>query len=166
MILQGTLTGCRSLELNINVNFLQLLWASCSLAMTQNQQTFPKSSLDFSYQRSTLQSTNIAMENPHLSWQIPPKMMGFSMAMPVLSFTSSSLSTFLQTTKKPMSCAAWVCCKWNLICVFFFADGETSKSQIFSAGITLPETNSSPVKLGHPKRKFIFQSSIFRGFCC
>ena len=26
----------------------------------------------------------------------------------------------------------------------------------------LPETNSSP-KLGHPKRKFIFQPSIFRG---
>ena len=28
---------------------------------------------------------------------------------------------------------------------------------------TLPETNSSPLKIGHPKRKSIFQPSIFRG---
>ena len=28
---------------------------------------------------------------------------------------------------------------------------------------TLPETNSSPLKTGHPKRKLIFQPSIFRG---
>ena len=28
--------------------------------------------------------------------------------------------------------------------------------------ITLPETNSSPLKIGHYKRKFIFQPSIFR----
>ena len=27
---------------------------------------------------------------------------------------------------------------------------------------TLPETNSSPLKIGHPKRKFVFQPSIFR----
>ena len=29
---------------------------------------------------------------------------------------------------------------------------------------TLPETNSSPLKIGHPKRKFIFQLLIFRGY--
>ena len=28
---------------------------------------------------------------------------------------------------------------------------------------TLPETNSSPLKMGHPKSKFIFQPLIFRG---
>ena len=28
---------------------------------------------------------------------------------------------------------------------------------------TLPETNSSPLKIGHPKRKVVFQPSIFRG---
>ena len=28
--------------------------------------------------------------------------------------------------------------------------------------ITLPKTNSSPLKIGHPKRNFIFQPSIFR----
>ena len=28
---------------------------------------------------------------------------------------------------------------------------------------TLPETNSSPLKIGHPKRKLVFQPSIFRG---
>ena len=27
---------------------------------------------------------------------------------------------------------------------------------------TLPETNSSPLKIGHPKRKLVFQPSIFR----
>ena len=27
---------------------------------------------------------------------------------------------------------------------------------------TLPKTNSSPLKIGHPKRKLVFQSSIFR----
>ena len=27
---------------------------------------------------------------------------------------------------------------------------------------TLPETNSSPLKIGHPKRKLVFQTSIFR----
>ena len=31
---------------------------------------------------------------------------------------------------------------------------------------TLSETNSSHLKIGHPKRKFIFQASIFRCFCC
>ena len=29
--------------------------------------------------------------------------------------------------------------------------------------VTLPKTNSSPLKIGLPKRKFIFQPSIFRG---
>ena len=29
---------------------------------------------------------------------------------------------------------------------------------------THPETNSSPLKLGFPKRKLIFQPSIFRGY--
>ena len=28
--------------------------------------------------------------------------------------------------------------------------------------ITLPETNSLPLKIGHPKRKLVFQPSIFR----
>ena len=28
--------------------------------------------------------------------------------------------------------------------------------------ITLPETNSSHLKIGHPKRKLVFQPSIFR----
>ena len=28
--------------------------------------------------------------------------------------------------------------------------------------VTLPETNSSPLKIGHPKRKLVFQPSIFR----
>ena len=27
---------------------------------------------------------------------------------------------------------------------------------------TLPETNGLPLKIGHPKRKLVFQSSIFR----
>jgi len=29
---------------------------------------------------------------------------------------------------------------------------------------TLPETNSSPQKIGLPKRKVVFQPSIFRGY--
>ena len=29
-------------------------------------------------------------------------------------------------------------------------------------GIALPETNSSPLKIGHPKMKLVFQPSIFR----
>ena len=29
---------------------------------------------------------------------------------------------------------------------------------------TLPETNSSPLKIGHPKRKLVFQPSISRGY--
>ena len=32
-----------------------------------------------------------------------------------------------------------------------------------SASLTLPETNSSPLKIGHPQRKLVFQPSIFRG---
>ena len=32
--------------------------------------------------------------------------------------------------------------------------------------VTLPETNSSPLKIGHPKRKTVFQPSIFRCFWC
>ena len=34
--------------------------------------------------------------------------------------------------------------------------------QPFFVMVTLPETNSSPLKIGHPKRKVVFQSSIFR----
>ena len=34
---------------------------------------------------------------------------------------------------------------------------------VIVAGGTLPETNGSPPKIGHPKRKLIFQPSIFRG---
>ena len=29
---------------------------------------------------------------------------------------------------------------------------------------TLPETNSSHLKIGHPKRKLVFQPSIFKGY--
>ena len=29
-------------------------------------------------------------------------------------------------------------------------------------GCTLPETKSSPLKIGHPKRKLVLQPSIFR----
>ena len=48
-----------------------------------------------------------------------------------------------------------------------FGYDPTSKPWITSnskpqSPITLPETNSSPLKLGHPKRQFIFQPSIFR----
>ena len=35
--------------------------------------------------------------------------------------------------------------------------GETHKPT------TLPETNGLPLKIGHPKRKLVFQPSIFRG---
>ena len=31
-------------------------------------------------------------------------------------------------------------------------------------GCTLPETNSSPLKIGLPNRKVVFQPSIFRGY--
>ena len=39
----------------------------------------------------------------------------------------------------------WFCCRW-----WVFRNG------------TLPKTNSSPLKIGHPKRKLVFQPSIFR----
>jgi len=35
--------------------------------------------------------------------------------------------------------------------------------QTFEKVFTLPETNSSPLKIGIPNRKYIFQPSIFRG---
>ena len=35
---------------------------------------------------------------------------------------------------------------------------------IFFRRSTLPETNSSPLKIGHLKRKLVFQPSIFRGY--
>ena len=36
--------------------------------------------------------------------------------------------------------------------------------ECFVFSCTLPETNSSPLKIGLPKRKLVFQSSIFRGY--
>ena len=36
--------------------------------------------------------------------------------------------------------------------------------EVFSSYSTLPESNSSPLKIGHPKRKFLFQPSIFGCF--
>ena len=41
-----------------------------------------------------------------------------------------------------------------------------SKSQVMKklgVFVILPETNSSPLKIGHPHRKIVFQPSIFRG---
>ena len=43
-------------------------------------------------------------------------------------------------------------------CTFFWSNGMS-----FNNGLTLPETNMFVLKLGHPKRIFIFQPSIFRG---
>ena len=42
--------------------------------------------------------------------------------------------------------------------------GKCPKFGIFSGetAVTLPETNSSPLQIGHPNRKLVFQSSIFR----
>ena len=34
---------------------------------------------------------------------------------------------------------------------------------IFMGYVALPETNMSPLKIGHPKRILVFQPSIFRG---
>ncbi len=32
----------------------------------------------------------------------------------------------------------------------------------YFTSVTLPETNSSPLKIGHPKRKLVLKPSIFR----
>ena len=44
---------------------------------------------------------------------------------------------------------------WTARCCITFA---------FLGLATLPETNSSHLKIGHPKRKLVFQPSIFRGY--
>ena len=36
--------------------------------------------------------------------------------------------------------------------------------KLYQIDITLPETNSSPLKIGHPKRKLVFQPSIFGSY--
>ena len=43
--------------------------------------------------------------------------------------------------------------------LFFKGDGHLVPKLV----VTLPETNSSPLKIGPPKRNFIFQLMIFRG---
>ena len=43
-----------------------------------------------------------------------------------------------------------------------FLLGWFSPPQNLSKKGTLPETNSSPLKIGHPKRKLVFQPPIFR----
>ena len=53
-------------------------------------------------------------------------------------------------------------------CVFyprwmFFVGGTLSFPAFKFWEYTLPETNIAPDKLGHPKRKLVFQPSIFRG---
>ena len=47
----------------------------------------------------------------------------------------------------------------------FFSVQDSAAKKIRNLGITftLPETNSSPLKIGFPKRKVVFQPSIFRG---
>ena len=52
-------------------------------------------------------------------------------------------------------------CKTRIwwICVDGF---ETHMKRCGGVVITLPETNSYPMKIGHPKRKLRFQASIFR----
>ena len=36
----------------------------------------------------------------------------------------------------------------------------------FMWNVTLPKTNGSPLKIGLPNRKVVFQPSIFRGYGC
>ena len=45
----------------------------------------------------------------------------------------------------------------------FLSHIRISTSMWFTVS-TLPETNSSHLKIGHPKRKIVFQPSIFRGY--
>ena len=47
----------------------------------------------------------------------------------------------------------------SIFMLFFFG---SNMYQWYSTVITLLETNSSPEKIGHPKRKVVFQPSIFR----
>ena len=50
------------------------------------------------------------------------------------------------------------------LCVFKAQGCLQGSEKKGSFWFTLPETNSSPVKIGHPKRKLVFQLSIFRGY--
>ena len=57
---------------------------------------------------------------------------------------------------------------WNLSFLPLFQPAITVRSDgLWSTGsavyVTLPKANSSPMKIGHPKRKVVFQPSIFRG---
>ncbi len=61
-------------------------------------------------------------------------------------------------------------CRCHMFKPWWFGDSPVIKlvllypklSFIWLGGGTLPETNSSPLKIGHPKRKLAFPSSIFR----
>ena len=51
-----------------------------------------------------------------------------------------------------------------LLNFYFYQKDEKFFSEIWAAeSLTLRETNMTPDKIGHPKRKVIFQPSIFRG---
>ena len=51
-------------------------------------------------------------------------------------------------------------------CVLYLGEGwqhhVTPAQKVANTRYTLPKTNSSPLKIGHPKRKIVFQPSIFR----
>ena len=53
----------------------------------------------------------------------------------------------------------WMCTEWNPK-----PKQQTTLWMSLIMSYTLPETNSSHLKIGHPKRKVVFQPSIFRGY--
>ena len=52
----------------------------------------------------------------------------------------------------------------HIVCLLRFPGFWQASTCIYSSfrGCTLPETNSSPLKIFHPKRRLVFQPSIFR----
>ena len=48
--------------------------------------------------------------------------------------------------------------------MFGMGGGEGNDITHTVMAFTLPETNSSPLKIGFPNRKVVFQPSIFRGY--
>ena len=52
----------------------------------------------------------------------------------------------------------------SYIATCFLWGGSSKKYANYQIDITLPESNSSPLKIGHPKRKLVFQPSIFGSY--
>ena len=101
---------------------------------------------------------NQQLENPQWQFLIPPRFVNKVLpnkkfGNPGEPYTSLTIWQVLNPHSVATLCSSLRIGKMDILAAHHHDSHQPT---------TLPETNSSPLKIGHPKRKLVFQPSIFR----